>query len=269
MAGDGELERLRRRLERERRIREQAEAIAEDATSRLYEGDRLKSLFVSTVSHELRTPLTPILGFAQGLTEKWDLLDDDARRDMVDRIRQNASTLKLLIDSLLDFSQLERTQLNVALENVALSQEVARLVDQLTAITHRHQLERRLDHPVTVRADRAALARIVSNLVSNAVKYSPEGGRVRVLTEADDEAGVIVVEDQGPGIAPAHREHVFQRFYRGEEHWGLEARGLGIGLALVRAMAEAMGGAVGVDDADGGGARFWVRLPRAEAEERA
>ncbi|MBI2169153.1 MAG: HAMP domain-containing histidine kinase [Actinobacteria bacterium] len=258
-----EVERLRRTLERERAIRRQAEAIAEDATRRLYEADRLKSLFVSTVSHELRTPLTPILGFAEGLARTWDKVDDETRRDIIARIHSNASTLSLLIESLLDFSQLEQTRLRITIENVALGQEVRRLVDQLASVADRHRLETDCAGSVVVRADRAALARITHNLVSNAVKYTPEGGRILVATRSDGDTGILEVTDDGPGVVPAERERIFDRFYRSNAQEGGRARGLGIGLALVRALAESMGGSTGIDDAPQGGARFWVRLPLA------
>lgn len=269
MTDADDVARLRRQLERERRIRKQAEVIAEDATRRLYDADRMKSLFVTTVSHELRTPLTPILGFAEGLADKWDTIEDATRRDIVDRIHQNAATLRLLIDSLLDFSQLENAQVAISVETLAISKEVERVIDQLEAISRRHVLETELDPSVIVRADRTAVARIVSNLVSNAVKYSPDGGRVRVLTNATDTAGVLAVEDDGPGIDPEERERIFQRFYRSSGETVARARGLGIGLALVRALAEAMGGDAGVDEAPSGGARFWVSFPLASTQSTA
>lgn len=264
-ADGDEAGRLRKLLERERAIRRQAEAIAENVTRRLYEADRLKSLFVSTVSHELRTPLTPILGFAEGLTRRWDAISDEERRGIVGRIYDNASTLRLLIESLLDFGQLEQAQLRLTIENVALSHEVTRLVAQLETISSRHVLETDCETPVMVQADRTALARIVHNLVSNAVKYSPEGGRIQVTTVGDAERGMLIVEDNGPGISSEEKERIFDRFYRSHADSGGKARGLGIGLALVRALAEAMGGQTGIDDAEGGGARFWVSLPKVEA----
>lgn len=263
-APEREVDRLRRQLERERTIRLQAEAIAEDVTRRLYEADRLKSLFVSTVSHELRTPLTPIVGFAEGLVTRWDTIDEQERREIVRRIYDNASTLRLLVDSLLDFGQLEQAQLTLTPENIALSPEVTRLVGQLESIAARHRLEVDCEVPVVVRVDRTALARIVHNLVSNAVKFSPAGGRIKVATRADETGGLLVVEDEGPGISPDERERIFDRFYRSAAEQGGRTRGLGIGLALVRALSEALGGSSGIEDADGGGARFWVRFPRAD-----
>lgn len=256
-----EFERLRRQLDRERAIRQQAEEIAEAATRRLYDTDRMKTLFVTTVSHELRTPLTPVVGFAEGLCAKWDRLSDDQRREMVSLIYQNAENLRSLIDSLLDFRRLEESEFALDLQTVDLAANVLTHVQALETLAREHEFETALQEGVLVRADHTALGRIVTNLMGNAVKYTPKGGQIRVSTAAAEGFGLLIVEDSGQGIAPEERERIFERFYRSEREALRRQRGLGIGLALVRALADAMDGSAAVDESSLGGARFTVRFP--------
>lgn len=258
---------LLRRLERERRIREEAEAIAEEATRRMYEHDRLKSRFLSTVSHELRTPLTPILGFSETLTHRWNTLTETARQDAVERIRRNAEVLRTLIDELLDLTRLERGQTAVEPEDLPLDHQLRETCERLSILFERHTLDTELQPGLVGRVDPTALGRMLTNVLDNAVSYAPEGSTIVVtLVESKGEA-LVTVDDHGPGIPEGERDRVFERFYRGGSATELSSRGLGIGLAVVKVLAEAMGGSVGVEEAPGGGARVWFRLPLAKAVE--
>lgn len=258
---------LLRRLERERRIRMEAEAIAEEATRRMYEHDRLKSLFVSTVSHELRTPLTPILGFSETLTHRWTTLPDSKRLDIVGRIHRNAEVLSALVEELLDLTRLESGQVVVEPEDVLLDEEMRVTLDRLATLFEHHHLEDDLQPGLVGRVDRIALGRMLTNVLDNAVTYSPEGSTISLsLAESGGEA-LIAVDDCGPGIHEVDRDRVFERFYRGRSATELSSRGLGIGLAVVKTLAESMGGAVGAEKAPTGGARVWFRLPLAEPAE--
>jgi len=257
-----EIKRLRKRYERERRIRQEAEAIAERATARLYETDRLKTTFLRTVSHELRTPLTAITGFSDMVVRHWDALDDSRRLDFLERIRRNSRVLHTLIEEILDLTRLDREGPLPARDPVPVSQLVSEVVDDLTVMLDKHTVRLDLDPDVSTVADSLALSRVVSNLLVNAARYAPEGTVVDVDVFALDECAVIVVADQGPGIPPEERRFVFERFYRGEHDEVLRTHGAGIGLAVVKELTERMGGRVELDDADGGGARFSVYLPR-------
>lgn len=256
-----ESERLRRRYERERRIRLEAEAIAEKATARLYETDRLKTTFLRTISHELRTPLTAITGFSDMAVRHWDALDDARRLDFLERIRRNSTVLRTLIEEILDLTRLDRDDAIPARSPVSLSELVTEVVGDLAVVLGKHTVRLDLDPDVTAAADPLSLSRVVSNLLVNAARYASEGTTVEVAVFARDQWAVCVVADEGPGVSPAERPLVFERFYRGDLDAVLRTHGTGIGLAVVKELTERMGGRVELDDAQGGGARFSVYLP--------
>ena len=259
-----EIERLRKRYERERRIRQEAEAIAERATARLYETDRLKTAFLRTVSHELRTPLTAITGFSDMIVRHWDVLDEARRLDFAERIRRNSTVLHTLIEELRDLPRLDREGPIPARSPAFLSQVVTEVLDHLAVVLSKHTLRLDLDPDVTAMADPISLARVVSNLLVNAARYAPEGSAIDVAVFARDDDAVLVVADEGPGIPEEERAFVFERFYRGEHDEVLRSHGTGIGLAVVKELTACMGGRVELDSAGSGGARFSVYLPRSD-----
>lgn len=258
-----ELDRVERRLDREREIRLEAEAIAERATARLYQSDRLKSAFLETVSHELRTPLVAIIGFADVLNEGWDTLDDARRRDFVERIRRNGAVLQTMVEQLLDFTRLDRDGFRPALTQISLAELVPKIVDQLAVVLVGHRARLQVGLDVIAIADPGAVAHILTNLITNAAAYSPEGTTVTIGATSRDGWAVLQVADEGPGVPADERPLIFERFYRGHHAAVLRTHGSGIGLALVKELADQMGGGVTVGEAKGGGAIFSVRLPTA------
>lgn len=238
-------------------------AAQQDAVRELAELDTLKTVFLSTASHELRTPATTIAGFASLLHTSWDGLSDEQRRTFADRIAANARSLSAVVQDLLDFSLLDRGRLQVTPEPLDLGEAVRALLDRLAPVLEHHDLAVRAETGVVVAADRNALDRVVTNLVANAAKYSPPASTITVEVASRHEGGEVVVSDQGPGVPPEERDQVFTRFYRGAGEAVTSTRGVGIGLAVVAELVERMQGAVEVDDAPGGGARFTVRLPAA------
>lgn len=257
---DGELERLRRRYERERRIRVEAEAIAEAATARLYEADRLRTAFLRTISHELRTPLTAIAGFSDVMARNWNTLEDARRLDYLERIRRNAKVLRLLIEEILDLTRVGQGNLGSNTSPLPLSRLVPAVVDELAVVSQTHLVRVDVEDEVWAMADETAVTRIVDNLLVNAVRYSPNGTVIDVAVTARDGWAVLVVADEGPGIPLSERELVFERFYRGSHDAVLRTPGSGIGLALVKELADRMGGRVHLDDSERGGARLSVSL---------
>jgi signal transduction histidine kinase len=229
--------------------------------ARLRDLDALKNAFLGTVSHELRTSMTAIMGFGEMLSESWDDLDDDRRREMADRIRRSAGSLRHLVDDLLDFARLEQERLRVSPRTVDLSGIVRQTVEGLSPLLRNHEVVMDLDPALRAWADPVAVERILANLVSNAAKYSPAGSTVTVTTTATDGRARLVVADQGPGIPPEERRRIFSRFYRLETPESVRTRGAGIGLAILADFADRSHAAVVVDDAPGGGARFTVDFP--------
>ena len=239
----------------------------QDAVDRLRTLDELKTAFLGTASHELRTPVTAIAGFATMLSLRWEDLAEDERRTFADRISANARVLESLVQDLLDFARLERGELRLVLDRVDLSVVTERVLERLEPVWATHEIAREIAPEAIVGGDVAALERIVTNLVSNAVKFSPAGSTVVVRVESSDPVR-LVVEDQGPGVPAGDRDRIFVRFFRGEGDAVVRTNGVGIGLSVVRDYVDQMGGRVLVESAPAGGARFVVELARADREDR-
>ena len=229
---------------------------------RLRELDQLKDAFLGTISHELRTPVTAIGGFVRLLRDRWHQVTDEQRLEFLDRISRNSVSLGLLVDDLLDFARLERQALNAPASPVQLDRQVADVVAQLTPILGEREVTSELE-PVLALANTGALERVLANLLTNASKFSPPGLPILVRLTAQAETATLEVVDQGPGIAPEDRDHVFTRFYRGDSDAARGTRGAGIGLAVVRELVSQMGGTVSARPNDPHGTRMVVTLPRA------
>jgi PAS domain S-box-containing protein len=235
---------LRDALERERQ-----------AAEHLRKLDAAKNAFLSAVSHELRTPLTAIIGFTELLQDM--SLDESTRADLLFRVDGNAQRLQRLLGDLLDIDRLHRGILEPLRQRVNLRD----LVDRALAAMDLRQ------HPLTLETehkfayvDPGQTERIVENLVSNAVKYTPPEGRIWVKAYAHPDGGVtIAVDDEGSGIPEEAREVIFQPFIRRDDD--TFTQGTGIGLALVERFAALHGGRAWVEDAPGGGSSFRVELP--------
>lgn len=235
-----------------------------ESNAALAAADQVKDVFLGTMSHELRTPLTAIAGFARLLETRWERLGPDERQESLRRIVGSAHTLGGLVDDLLEFNPTGDEAPALSLEALELGLVTRQVVDELGPLTTTHHL--RLETAeVAVLGNRVAVARIVTNLVTNAVKFSPEGTTVTVVTRLDGGGAVLEVADQGPGVPPDERDRVFERFYRGVLPDHAQRPGTGIGLAVVRDLAERMGGSVRVVDAPAGGAVFRVALAVAAA----
>ncbi|WP_019960396.1 hybrid sensor histidine kinase/response regulator [Woodsholea maritima] len=220
-----------------------------------------KNIFFAAITHELRTPLSGTLGAAR-LLEDTHLRPD--QRAYVEALKSSASHALALVDDILDLSRIEAGKLTLRAEPVdlrALIEEVSELMASKAAeknLVLAHVCEHNL--PTTIEADPARLRQILFNLVGNAVKFTKTGG-VLITSELDPDHQVrISVRDTGPGINAVDRTHLFQHFERGAAERTAQP-GAGLGLAMVKRLAEAMGGEVGVESEPGHGAHFWVRFP--------
>lgn len=249
-----------------RSIEQQQEAVA-----RLEALDELKTAFLGVASHELRTPVTAISGLATLLASRWDALTEDDRRAFASRIATNADALNALVQDLLDFARLERGDLQLVLAEVDLTETVERVLSRLEGVWGAHAVVRSIASDIEVLGDVNAIERIVTNLVSNAVKFSPPDADVRVTVERSGGRARLVVDDSGPGVPEAEREKIFVRFFRGAGDAVVRTRGVGIGLSVVQDFVAQMGGSVHVGASPVGGARFVVELDaldRSRIEER-
>lgn len=236
-------------------------ASQQTAVRRLRDLDALKTVFLSTASHELRTPATAIGGFASLLTNSWDRFTDEQRRDFAARIEANARSLSAVVQDLLDFSLLDRGAEPLALTPVDLGPLVEGVVDRLAPVFADHRITCTAEPAPPVAGAVNGLERVVTNLLTNAVKFSPAGSTVTVSVVPRDGGAAVVVSDEGPGVPPDERQKVFARFYRGAGDVVLQTRGVGIGLSVVSELVARMDGQIVLDDAAGGGARFTVWLP--------
>lgn len=232
----------------------------EDQNTRLRESERLKSELVSIVSHEIRTPLASILGFALVLRERD--VDDADRQRFLDIIGSEARRLATLLDDFLDVQLLEEGPLELSLGDVDVSALIRTQAVLFSAESERHQLDVRLpEDPLVLRGDAGRLAQVFANLISNAIKYSPQGGTVEIYGEEVDGIIRIRVRDEGFGIPPELGDQIFTKFFRG----AAAARGIsgsGLGLALARSVVEAHGGSIAFESAVGEGTTFSVELPK-------
>ena len=228
---------------------------------RLRDLDQLKDAFLGTISHELRTPITAIGGFVRLLRDRWGQITEDQRLEFLDRVYRNSVSLGLLVDDLLDFARLERQALNAPAAPMSLDQHVAATVSQLAPILGDRAIVTELE-PVRALANAGALERVLANLLTNAVKFSPDDSRIVVRVSGDATTATMEVCDEGAGIAAADRDHVFTRFYRGDSDAARGTRGAGIGLAVVRELVKQMGGQVEARPNQPRGTRMVVTLAR-------
>jgi two-component system, OmpR family, phosphate regulon sensor histidine kinase PhoR len=220
--------------------------------------------FVANVSHELRTPISVIAANAETLM--LGALDDSARaQSFVQAIANNAERLSRLIADLLDLSRLEsgREKLTPEPFSVAPLVEKVQAALRVAVESRRHALFINVPADIRVRADARALEQVVTNLLENAIKYTPPGGSIAVRARVDGDEVELAFEDDGTGIAPEHRARVFERFYRVDAGRSREAGGTGLGLAIVKHLVELMSGRVVLAPNEPRGSRFVVRLPRA------
>jgi signal transduction histidine kinase len=263
-----ELQRLNRELEQRvaARTSEIKNALeqAQEARREAETADRLKDEFLATLSHELRTPLSSIMGWAHLLQAEG--LDKATQKKGVETIRRNARAQAQLISDILDVSRIIAGKLRLDREPVRLTAVIQAVLDTLrpAALGKDIHLEGRLaDVDEFVLADSERLNQVIWNLVSNAVKFSPREGTVRVSLEAVGSHFEIKVEDQGPGINPEFLPHIFDRFRQADSSSTRPQQGLGLGLAIVKHLVTLHDGSVqAANREEGTGAIFKVILPR-------
>jgi two-component system phosphate regulon sensor histidine kinase PhoR len=218
--------------------------------------------FVANVSHELRTPISIVSANAETLLH--GALEDRAGAVvMVEAIYRNADRLRHLIDDLLDLSRLEAGKLELAIATTEIGPLVGRVREAVIAKAEARGTRIRVEIPegLGVQADAGALFQVLVNLLDNAIKYGQEGGDVVVVAARTGDRVRLEVRDDGPGIAPTHRERIFERFYRIDPGRSRDMGGTGLGLSIVKHLLEGMDGRIGVASNHPRGSIFWIDLP--------
>ncbi len=239
-------------------------AVIRDIT-RFREAEEMKSTFISVVSHELKTPVALIKGYVATLRRDDAAWDQEVVNDSLQVIEEEADRLTGLIENLLDASRLQAGGLKISLAQVSIGKLAERVVKKFRESENpddRHDFSVQFpnDLPV-VMGDESRLTQVLNNLVSNAIKYSPKKSAITINIQVRQEEVIVCVCDEGPGIAPADVPHIFDSFYRSAET-SRNTKGAGLGLYLTRAIIEAHGGRIWVDQRYEGGARVCFCLPR-------
>ena len=225
--------------------------------------ERIKSEFVAGVSHELRTPLTAIVG-ALGMLRGEGAASAGEARELVEIAYLNSLRLNTLVNDILDTEKLDSGMMAFVQETLTLAGVVEEAIQLNLPFAGSEDvvlLVQGTPVEAKVRADRSRLIQVLTNLISNACKFSPAGSAVTVSMAIEDKWALIRVIDQGPGIPNEFRSRIFQRFAQAEAARNHQKSGTGLGLSISKAMVEKMGGRIGYDSIEGQGATFHVRLP--------
>jgi PAS domain S-box-containing protein len=260
-------ERRRAEVEREAVASERERLLAAERTARAEaeRANRLKDDFVAMVSHELRTPLNAILGWTELMLKRHDDAALAARG--LEIVARNTRLQTQLISDLLDVSRIVSGRLRLDMQSVHLATMIEGAIETVehTAVAKGVFIDRQLDSAIGPMAgDPGRLQQVVWNLLSNALKFTPKGGRVRVVLRRTGSQAEIVVEDNGVGIRPDFLPHVFDRFQQADASRARRFGGLGLGLSIVKNLVQFHGGAVRAEsEGEGRGARFTITLPLA------
>ncbi|MEY2476408.1 MAG: hypothetical protein QOG87_1723 [Actinomycetota bacterium] len=222
--------------------------------------EALRRELVTTVSHELRTPLTLIQGLVDTLAARWDRLSEGERMDLVDDLALNVASLDASVLHFIDAARVARGEVDIAGEWVELTPVVARVRSKLESALGGRNVQASLDAE-RVWGDPEGVARMVELLLANAARFTPLGSGITVGARKQPGSTLISVTDQGQGIAAKHLPHVFEPFYRADVSETGVSRGAGLGLFIVKELAERHGGAVRVSSTQGRGSTFSVELP--------
>ena len=248
---------------------DKSRAALEESNRKLVELDQIKSRFFANISHELRTPLTLLLAPLESLMQRFSRAFDEDTRNLLTTMHANGMRLLKLINDLLDLVRLESGRMEVKREPIEVAEFAKGLASAARQVADdkRIKLETFVDPALgAVLADRDKLEKIVLNLMFNALKFTPAGGRVSLRAEKQDGQFVLIVSDTGMGIAEKNLPFIFDRFWQADGSSKRKYQGVGIGLALVKELVEIQNGKVTVESQEGKGTTFTVRLPYEKAD---
>lgn len=232
--------------------------------------ERMRDELIATVSHELRTPLTSILGYTEMLVEMGEeRLGEHASR-LLEAVRRNARRELKLVEDLLTLASLGSSSLHLDAAPTDLAEVARSVLVELGDLADEAGIDLRTSglEPLVVLGDRDRLTQVLGNLVTNAIKFTPPGGRVDVRLLADGGDGLLEIEDQGMGVPPEELARVFDRLYRAPDVVAAHFPGAGLGLPIAKGIVDAHAGQIAVESQHGLGTTVRVRLPRADVDDR-
>lgn len=232
--------------------------------SRLIQLETVRSDFIGNVSHELRTPISVLSATAETILT----LEDNQKKDLqyfTSAIVKNADRMRRIVDDLLYLARIEAGEFPIDIKKVKILDNVSSVALNYDDILLSKNIKLELDQSLNIAcsADIPALELVISNFLSNAIAYSPEGGTIKIFTKENSGRTKIYVQDQGPGIPKKYHARVFERFFRVDKGRSLKEGGTGLGLSIAKNLSKLMYGSVGVENLQGkeGGSRFWIELP--------
>ena len=258
------LERIRLRERTARSLAEETQSRLELQNEELVEADRLKDEFVALISHDLRTPLTSIIGYVElALDKDVEPPLDEERQSYLEVVERSSERLLRLVDDLLFVARLQSGRLALAPVELDLCRVVGQAVEEARPRAEAKSLAFSFlgSSPVVIEGDKGRIFQLLDNLISNAIKFTPDGGRVDVRVVPALDGAVIEVSDTGMGLSPGEAELVFDRFFRSSRAHEQQVPGTGLGLFIARAIAEAHGGTLTASSRDGSGTTFRIELP--------
>ncbi len=237
--------------------------LLQDSYDRLRRLEELRDNLVHMIVHDMRTPLTSIFGFLKTVEAlEAETLSEDGQ-EFIGRALSSTESLIEMVSSLLDVSKMEAGQLTLALEECRLHDLLDDAVRKAEGLREGRALSVETAEPVVAIADGALLARVVQNLLGNALKFTPDGGAIVLGLQPGTEQVRVYVRDNGPGIPAEYRERIFEKFGQVEARQQRQKHSTGLGLTFCKLAVEAHGGAIGVDSEVGLGSTFWFDLPLA------
>jgi signal transduction histidine kinase len=231
----------------------------------LFKANKVKSEFLANISHEFRTPLNVILGFAELLREKPHLLKKEQTRKYAENIITSGNRLLSMINDLLNFAKSEAGKLELNIEKTSLPTLCKRVVGHFSAMTKKKKIKVKLTtvaHLPEVMTDAGKVEQILYNFLSNAVKFTPQNGRIEIRTEmVDEKTARISIKDTGCGIAEADKDKIFDKFRQADGSLSRPSEGSGLGLAISKELATMLAGSIGLESNQDKGSTFWLDLP--------
>jgi signal transduction histidine kinase len=223
--------------------------------------EQQKDEFIGIASHELKTPVTSIKAFSEILQEKFENAGDSESAELMKKLNRQVDRLTDLISDLLDTTKIAEGRLQLNFEPTDLNELIRSTVEEMQRTTHKHKIAVELGKVPVIDADKERLSQVMINLLNNAVKYSPQGGDITVISETNRDHVRVTVSDRGIGISPESQSKIFERFYRISTPPLHTYPGMGLGLYISAGIVQRHGGRIKVESREGKGSSFSFTLP--------